>query len=59
MPSRQSVLFDDSNICLEGFLVWNNFWNKYSIRHKLPIEIVHIAYEKWNTESEGELGKIA
>ena len=54
LPSSQSDYFD-SNRCFEGFLNWNSSWKKFSSRysHKLPIEIVHTAYESWCIETKG------
>lgn len=31
LPLGQSELFD-SNACLQGFLIWNDFWKKFSLR---------------------------
>ena len=54
LPSSQSDYFD-SNSCFEGFLNWNASWKKIYSRysHKLPIEIVHTAYESWCIETKG------
>ena len=52
LPEGQRDLFD-ADSCLEGFLNWNAYWEKYSSKrdHEEPIQNVHIAYENWAKES--------
>ena len=58
LPPGQIDMYD-ADSCLEGFLVWNEYWKNYSSRksHQLPIEIVHTAYQNWFTESKGKFSE--
>lgn len=58
IPQNQRAIFD-ANEVHEGFMNWNQYWKKFvSISdNKLPIQIVHFAYESWVKETKEKFVK--
>ena len=55
LPPRQSETID-ANACHEGFMNWNNYWNKFASKrdHEAPIKNVHLTYQSWVKENNGK-----